>query len=211
MTLPKAIVCDLDGTLCDHGHRLHWVDSHKDPDCSEVGTEPPEHLRHLWFDRTMPWGIKKVTKSSGYRTEWKPDYERFYHEMDKDGVNEWTSELIERFSMDSWNDIARQIIFVTGRPEKYRFETTTWLAKKVCGCDWKLLMRPDFLPCTCIGKEGYVCCDQERPDHRPSHEVKREIYKQEIEGKYDVLFVIEDDLCCAQMYREMGLTVLVCK
>ena len=42
-------------------------------------------------------------------------------------------------------------------------------------------------------------------DHRPDNIVKREIYQNNIEGVYNVLFVLEDRKKVIDMYRDLGI------
>lgn len=207
MSKPKAIICDLDGTLCDHRHRLHFVDA-------------SEYLYKETVERSKTANIFQVPP-------FKPDYESFYAAMDKDGVNEWCLSLLHAYiGEENWTlhllekesrRLEMNFIFITGRPERYREKTEKWLQKldfspQDLGCiDCKLFMRPDFIELerwtnkasnnVCMGKI-------KRPDNRPSAEVKREIYLKEIQGKYDVIFVLEDSIECAEMYKSLGLTVL---
>jgi hypothetical protein len=185
MTLPKAIICDIDGVLADHRHRLHFVDLDYVPKCNHWVTGSEEDI---------PWPSCKDRFSF-----WKCDYEAFHAAIDKDIINHHVEEIITRFgewiSKGKEDELPfREIIFVTGRSEKYRGQTKAWLYK----CDtapYTLFMRPDFT------HEG-------RPDHRPSHVVKREIYEREIKGKYEVLFAMDDNEECCQMYKSLGITTL---
>lgn len=45
-------------------------------------------------------------------------------------------------------------------------------------------------------------------DHRPDHVVKKEMYENFVEGKYNVLYVIDDRKQVIDMWRSLGLTVL---
>lgn len=210
MTLPKAIICDLDGTLCDHRHRLHFVD--KDA-----------------FSKTCPF-TKDTTASEVSEwiekcNDWKPDYHSFYSAMDKDEVNKFCRFII------NCTQYCTPTIFITGRPKKYRQITQDWIfySGVFTNVDalnsYKLFMRPDFLPCEIPNwKSGHLLKPSEhddrcfidydgsiksrRPDHRSSHEIKREIYEREVRGKYEVLFVLDDSEKCCEMYRELGLQVL---
>lgn len=90
------------------------------------------------------------------------------------------------------------IIFLTGREAIPICKEATYkwiednmgspIVKKMSGFDktYEILMR-------------------EEKDHRPDNIVKKEIYKNNIEGVYNVLFVLEDRKKVIDMYREMGL------
>jgi hypothetical protein len=87
-----------------------------------------------------------------------------------------------------------QIIFVSGRDEVCRNQTDMWLVANgavVLGICDPLLMRP-------------------AGDNRPDEDVKREIYKREIEPNWRVAYVIDDRSKVVRMWRDLDLTVLQC-
>lgn len=79
------------------------------------------------------------------------------------------------------------IFFFSGRSEDCRKDTERWLLYNVYYYD-ELFMR----------KSG---------DSRPDTVVKKEMYKKYIEGKYNVVFVIDDRLSVSYMWYELGLFV----
>ena len=106
-------------------------------------------------------------------------------DCDKDSVN------IPVLTVLRWavND-SRDIIFVSGREEKYREPTLKFLSRYLLN-DFPLLMRSDG-------------------DNRSDYIVKKEIYEQNIKDWHDVLFVLDDrnsKKCpVVDMWREQGLT-----
>lgn len=90
------------------------------------------------------------------------------------------------------------IIFLTGREAVPVCKEVTYkwieenmgspIVKKMSGYDkrYEILMRTE-------------------KDHRPDNIVKKEIYQNNIEGVYNVLFVLEDRKKVIDMYRELGL------
>lgn len=189
--LTKAVICNLDGVLCDDSNRKHFVDARDYITKTHQGKDLFDH-------NAINWG-------------WKPDYKSYFNAMSYDKVNFWCHDLIDR--------IDRVILFVTGRPEKYRNITEDWLRENSTFLPTvdHLFMRPNFIPrkvlCTCKESDGFICdnCDKfEIEDHRPSDIVKKEIYESEIKGKYEVLFCLEDNMECAKMYSKLGLEVLFC-
>lgn len=82
-----------------------------------------------------------------------------------------------------------KLLFVTGREEKYREKTLTWLKKH--GPTWidALWMRPTG-------------------DMREDSIVKQEIYEREIKGKYNVGFILDDRNRVVEMWRRNGLKCL---
>lgn len=77
------------------------------------------------------------------------------------------------------------ILFVTGRPEKARALTEEWLANNDY-YSYRLYMRADN-------------------DFSHGDDYKRNVYKDNIENKYNVLCVFEDNNKCVKMWREEGL------
>lgn len=133
-TLPKAIICDLDGTLALHYGR-------------------------------NPYDAAKCANDA-----------ICYPVLD---------------TIRAVNEQGKRIIFVSGRSDKYKPETIQFLLGK-CGFyddEYTLLMR----------KES---------DKRKDSIVKKEIYEQNILGKYLVEFVLDDRPSVIRMWRyELGLTV----
>jgi len=84
-------------------------------------------------------------------------------------------------------------IFMSGRDSVCREDTMGWImehgAKWIPGVPFDLFMRP----------EG---------DNRADTIVKRELFDAHIRGKFNVTLVIDDRPKVAQMWRELGLTVV---
>lgn len=96
------------------------------------------------------------------------------------------------------------LIFVSGRKDKgtCRRQTEMWLHENLC----------DF------SRSGQAVCIHDYPlhmraadDDRPDDVVKLEIYRTHIEGKYNVVGVLDDRQRVVDMWRDtLGLTVLQC-
>lgn len=143
MTMQKAIIVDLDGTLCDVEHRVHHVQG-----------------RHK-------------------------NWEQFNQLLIHDTLNHWCFELIEAMHAQNY-----KIIFVTGRGEGNRDSTEEWLSRHHVVYD-HLYMRAML-------------------DRREDDDVKEDIYRQFIENKYQILFVVDDRKSVVDRWREMNLTCLQC-
>lgn len=100
---------------------------------------------------------------------------------DTDLVNPPVVKILESVKPD-------QLIFCSGREDKYREKTKKWL-NSVGFHDFKLLMR-------------------KTDDLRNDAIIKKEIYDAEIKGKYNVLFVLDDRDRVVNMWRSEGLTCL---
>jgi predicted secreted acid phosphatase len=143
---PSAVICDLDGTLCNTDHRQHYL--------------------------------------QGQKKDWKG----FFGALAADPINGWCRDIIKGL-MDR---PGYQIIFVTGRPERYQIPTVDWLSRHhLHPFAYKLFMRGD-------------------KDKRPDHEVKEEIFRALIEPRWDVRMVIDDRRSVVEMWRQLGLVVLQC-
>lgn len=139
----KAIIVDLDGTLCDVEHRIHHV--------------------------------------KGPKKNWKAFNESIIH----DNCYEWCFELIRAMRAQNY-----KIIFVTGRSEDCRKDTTDWLAKHKVQFD-HLYMRG-------------------LRDFREDSDVKEDLYKDHIGLHFQTLFVVDDRKSVVERWRKMGLTCLQC-
>lgn len=110
-----------------------------------------------------------------------PDH-RGPHEHDKadaDAVNEPVRFVVNTLSTQI------KIIVTSARQEKYRLVTEVWLKFHGIRFD-ALLMRPT-------------------KDNRPDHDVKEEIYAEQIEPFYEVFFVLDDRNKVVEMWRDIGL------
>lgn len=103
---------------------------------------------------------------------------------EKDLLNEPVSATIHALQSVGW-----KIIFVTGRESKYKEPTERWLAQYVPSIRYELYMRSTG-------------------DRRKDTILKREIYDENIRGRYYVELVLDDRPQVVRMYRhDMGFTV----
>lgn len=149
-----AYIFDIDGTLADCSHRLHFI--------------LPPYVSPLQ-------DIENLDK-------FQPDWETFHKECVNDKPIKPVLNLLRLIYEGE-----QGIIFVTGRPEKYRKQTTLWLSKYLGSEYFELAMR----------KDG---------DHRPDYIVKKEIYEKEIKPYHHIDGVFEDRKQCVDMWRNLGLT-----
>lgn len=132
--LPRAIICDLDGTLA----LLNGRDPYDANGCEE------------------------------------------------DGINPAVSVILEQYPGN--------IIFVSGREDKYRKQTERWLDEY--GYGFNAVTRKNVF----MRKTG---------DYRKDSIVKKEIYDRYIKANYAVEFVLDDRDCVVKMWREkLGLRCL---
>lgn len=114
-------------------------------------------------------------------------WDAFYEALDQDPMNQWCYDLI--WAMRQM--FRTEIIFVSGRPEKYREKTFAWMDRQRVFNDRILFMR----------KDG---------DYRQDAIIKTEIYKAHIEPHYEVKFCIDDRQQVVDAWRALGLVCLQC-
>jgi hydroxymethylpyrimidine pyrophosphatase-like HAD family hydrolase len=144
----KAIICDLDGTLCNDDNR-------KDNIKDIIGVKE--------------WGEK--------------EYDRYYQNIHTDTVFEHIEEIVQKFYDDNYI-----ILFVTGRPERFRSETNDWLNNKT-----KL--------------SGHIFMREDN-NYESDVTLKTRIYNEHIKPYYDVLFVLEDRTKVVKMWRDLNVSCL---
>lgn len=116
----------------------------------------------------------------------KKDWRSFYAAMIGDEPNDWCIDLIYRYSPD------HKIIFMSGRPNEYRFLTTRFLQR--CGFqfgDYELHMRA-------------------AGDSRADYLVKKELYYLFIKDRFEVTVCVDDRQQVVDMWRSEGLLCLQC-
>lgn len=112
------------------------------------------------------------------------DWNNFRKGILNDTLNTWCARIIQQMKT------RYEIILCSGRMEDERIDTEKWLKDNDVRYS-KLLMR----------KLG---------DYRNDSIIKAEIYENEIEPKYNVIFVIDDRKRVVDMWREKGLVCLQC-
>ena len=78
-----------------------------------------------------------------------------------------------------------EIVFLTGRPERFRQETSEWLKKNLSFSNFLLVMRGN-------------------KDYRNKIEVKRELFKENCDAK-NISFCLENDPDLIKLWQEIGL------
>ena len=111
-------------------------------------------------------------------------YDQYYSTMSKDEPYGWCVELLVMYWRSGYN-----ILFVTGRPERFRGETELWLEKHLPFGVKQLYMRPDG-------------------DYRCDTIIKEEIYRRHIEPNHRIELVLDDRDRVVKMWRSFGLTCL---
>ena len=112
------------------------------------------------------------------------DANPYDRDFSKDQINQAIWNILKTYD----DSTSSYIILLSGRNGKYQEITDKWLDNNGVHYD-ALFMR----------KEG---------DTRKDSIIKEEIYRAEIEGKYNVLFVLDDRNQVVDLWRSLGLTCL---
>lgn len=128
--------------------------------------------------------LKFIYPEPGQKKRW----DRFFAEAVHDLPIDHTWSLYQMYQEREWEI---EMLIITGRPENYRGDTERWLERH--GLDWdNLLMRPER-----DGRKDFI--------------VKKELFENAYPGRTkDVICAFEDRLHVAEMWRELGIPVLLC-
>ena len=111
--------------------------------------------------------------------EGKKDWDGFFSELINDEpIFSIINKVIEEYNA------GKEIVFLTGRPERYRYNTTLWL-KKYFNFELKILMRKN-------------------KDHRNKLIIKREIFELNFDVK-DIFLIFENDDELVQLWESFNL------
>lgn len=152
-----AYIFDIDGTLADSSQRVHYI-------CPDYDS------------------LSKKILSLDDLDKFTPDWDSFYRESVNDKPIPDMVNLLRRIQ-----DTGAEILFVTGRSEKYRQITQEWLLRYVTFKVDNLFMRTTN-------------------DYRQDAVIKKELYMKNIDGRFWVQGVFEDRTQCVKMWRDLGLT-----
>lgn len=124
-------------------------------------------------------------KKEGKKVNWP----RFFDEMVNDIPNEWCQELL-----DAMVSVGHEIVFISGRPDDYREQTTAWLKQYYPTVySGRLYMRP-------------------AGNYDADYLIKEEILAAQFDDAAleNILFVLDDRQQVVDMWRRHDLTVLQC-
>ena len=113
--------------------------------------------------------------------EGKKDWEGFFSELINDEpIFPIINKVIEEYNA------GKEIVFLTGRPERYRYSTTLWL-KEYFNFDLKILMREDN-------------------DRNNKLKVKKILFEKNFHVN-DIDYVIDNDEELLKQWEDMGIDV----
>lgn len=149
--------------------------------CQKKGLDKPS----IPFDPTLPRAIicdlDGTVALMGNRNPYDAS------NCQKDACNDPIMRIVGKFSQD------HAIIFMSGRDAKYMQQTIGWINSQ-------------------IGKNGFARYEgllmRASNDRRKDAIVKKELYEEYVNGKYNVDFVLDDRDQVVEMWRSIGLTCL---
>lgn len=111
--------------------------------------------------------------------EGKKDWDGFFSELINDEpIFPIINKVIEE------HNTGKDIVFLTGRPERYRYSTTLWL-KEYFNFELKILMRKDN-------------------DQNNKLKVKKEIFEENFKAE-EIAYIIDNDNDLVSMWSSMGI------
>lgn len=132
------------------------------------------------------WDIDGVLANSELRDQFQDevargDFSWFQARLPSFACMPWAVQMVQALSH------YHTIIFLTARDERYRLLTVGWIERNVGIKNYKLIMR-----------------------HKAGDDttIKKELYHDKIEGKYNVLAAIDDKHDICTMWRSLGITAL---
>ena len=202
LDLPPAIICDLDGTLALLNGRNPYDASTAESDA--VNEPVAMVLAHFSNYILADLCLQADKTRAEFETLTALDQEYGVNSHDSnididihcDDTRDDITEALASLS-DMNTDFSHNIIFVTGREEKYRAQTTAFL--KNISENWGLFETPT--------QEFPILYMRSTGDFRPDHVIKKEICDKHIKNKYNVAFVLDDRNRVVRMWRRLGLTV----
>ena len=169
------VIFDIDGTLADASHRLHFI----------------KDMRYWTQSPSNPEGVPK------------PDWESFLsdEQVSKDAPISQTWALLETMLYDQENF---RVIFITGRNESTREMTLDWLTKQNCPFRGNSAHRWEYRKRS-GGMTGPVVYMRSVGDRRPSDAVKRDLLNKARADGFNPTLVFEDRKDDTAMWRSEGL------
>ena len=176
------IICDIDGTLADLTHRLHFIrpqvgDTFMDGKIERIihTVDPANKTVKVQHSEWVAFTYKDIS--------FEPDWDAFHANVKDDSAITVNCDAVRGLA------IANDMIFVTGRMEKCRADTVEWLqwADVWYGLNIdRLYMRNDG-------------------DYRPDFEVKLDILKKLRKRGWCPDLAIDDRQQVVDMWRSEGI------
>ena len=133
----------------------------------------------------------------------KKDFKTFYAKQSEDTLIETTVVVLEALTIRD----GYKLLFVSGRPEKYRKVTEDWLRDKLISFEKKEIVehRGEKLQGRRLFLRPIGLLMRPDDDNRSDAIVKEEIYLNQIKPRYKVFMVFDDRNKVVDMWRKHGL------
>lgn len=196
----KIILCDIDGTVADISHRLHYIDHNFNPgDRVKIGYTPNfgTFIKSKKEDG-WEWPMYEVKLDSGQVVIWqtqcfkKVKYWRAFFEACPNDA-----PLVKNIQVVKALSSVYPVVFMSGRPEDYEKQTREWLRKYNLGGMYYMPDYPEDARTELFMRPS--------KDTREDYIVKEELYRKHIEPFYEVIVVIDDRKQVVSMWRKLGL------
>ncbi len=196
--MSDCIIFDLDGTLADLSHRVHFVDGSPFVGARVTFREPSDPVEagcRGWITRFIDTETIEVDATTEndeslliacqvaflkIHSDWKQFFEGMDHDLPVEPIMNLLNILKKEHS----------IVLCSGRPETHRARTESWLKRHSISYDALYL--------------------RDAGDNRTDDIVKREILHRIREDGYDPWLAVDDRDSVVRMWREEGLTCLQC-
>jgi hypothetical protein len=113
----------------------------------------------------------------------KKNFDKFHEAAENDQPNLAVAQLVKAMKFAGF-----EIVFVSGREERWRPGTERWMKKNL---NWK--------------PEDYALFMRKDKDYRKDSEIKGEIFNLHIKDNYEILFCVDDRKQVTQYWRSIGL------
>lgn len=179
----SLVLCDLDGTLCDIRHRLHFVKG-KCELCSGDSK-----------DGKACFTTTKEKEENTVVTHQKKDWDGFFAGLSEDTIREDVLDMLKEYVKQG-----KKIVFVTARPERCREDTENWLWRHNISSRYDTLVNDNALI-----YEAVVM--RHNGDSRDDTLVKGEMLTKYFRPE-SIHVVIDDRPAVIRMWRSNNITVI---
>jgi hypothetical protein len=191
----KIVIFDIDGTLANLEHRLHFIRPEvgktyqtKKSDIPYEVTAVDYKTKTVWL-RGLPENPTTILPTNWKNLKFKPDWDAFHGNVDGDAPIQEMLDLCWMYlKMRSNFHNHPGVIFVTGRMRSCELATRLWLEKhlKYSAESFTLLMRPDS-------------------DYRPDFEIKEKILHELKAKGINPILAFDDRQTVVDMWRRNGV------
>jgi len=210
----KIVICDIDGTIANVQHRLHYIKNPKEAELreriaslSKIAPNIPAEAQQ----EIESW--KRVLKRE--LLSFSKDWDWFHKACVDDEPYEDVIEVLHSLGLSRSLSRGREVYFFSGRNASVRRETIEWLEKHVpiTRTRWsysdEVRNSPDYDPDFPISAEWHKHLRmRSENDRRPDTVVKLEMMQELGFTPKDVLCILDDRQSVVDMWRQNGFRVM---